>query len=551
MKRMSHPAHKRFLPLVALGALPLLWFSQAGGRVLGARTMDLVGHLSNILFATKGQLTRTTMVAHPLGADLMAINGGWADILLAWPLAELFGLSTAYNAVFALYVLLAGVGAWVLARCLGASPWAAAVAGLLLQLDGFMLRNLTDGRVEQGALGMVALALAGALRCWRAPGWLPVLATGLAGAAVVYMSWELALFLGLAVLLLAPALLWRERCWAAASRWGAALAIAAALAGPWALVFLQRASQTRDLYEGLQTLEDARLASVGLLAWFAELGASHPAYLGLAALLLLPWSCRRRDRPLWLAAGLGLVLTLALALGPDPGLHRPGDLLSGKDAWGPYAWVQSLPIVGWFHTPDRLLCAWSLACPVAAALLLDWLASKRRGPWIATALGGLMVATAVLEARAGARWPRGDFAIPHSPALRQLAAIPGEGALLDLPPHRHRLRVLPYQALQLAHQRPIPYHMASPLLTTDVIGPMLSSEPFFAWFARAGSGTQGRLDPDALAGLRRHGLRFVALHVNLVPPKQRGSIRRAMERALGEPILRDGQHWSCWELPAD
>ncbi len=546
------PTHlRRLLPLFALLALPVWWFTHTSGNVLGVNNMDLVGHLTSMHHASMGEIFRTDMVAWPVGTDLLAINGGWLDVFLAAPLMEPLGPRTAYNLVFVFYAFLAGFGGWVLARVLGASPWAAAVAGVLLQLDGYMLRNMTDGRLEQGALGLVALAVAGAIHCWRKPGWGVPVATGLAGAAVVYASWELALFLGVGMGLLAPFVCRGERAPGAWKRWALAGAVTAAIAGPWAGLFYVRASAVRELGEGLTSMEDAHIHSVALFGWFLARVATNPATAALLALLALPWTVRTRDRRLWLGVVFVMLLCLLLALGPDPGLMEPGDLVRGGKAWGPWARLQGLPFLGWFHTPDRLLCAWSMAAPVAAALVLDRIRRLPRGLWVAVPLGLVMAGTAVVEAHRGMMWPMGRYEPRDFPALRELAAIEGDEPVLDLPPRSHRLHTMPYQAAQLIHGRPIPYHMTGPGLTTDVIAQLSREEPFFGWYRGqvSGHGAGEPIEPEALESLRRVGFRFVILNARQLLPRSRQRVTWAMLRELGPPLLREGEDWYCWELP--
>ncbi|MFH1470106.1 MAG: hypothetical protein ABIO70_37320 [Pseudomonadota bacterium] len=546
------PARSRVWPFawLALAVLPVIWFLGARGEVLGVPCMDLVGHLSCMLHASMGEPFTTTMVAWPHGADLLAINGGWLDIFLGAPLVGLVGVGRAYDAVFCCYVLLAGIGGATLAGVLGASRGPSLAAGLLLQLDGFLLLSMNDGRLEQGALGLFALALAAALAAWRRPGWRWAAGAGLAGALVVYASWELAMFLGAAALLLAPWLVVGERPAGAWRRWALALGVALLVAGPWVGVFLHHASPVRDLHEGRAAVQDARIASVGLLTWIAGRRAANPPTLALLALLALPWTLRPRDRRIGCGAAAALILALVLALGPDPGWRQPGDL-PALQGLGPFRAFLRLPFLGWFHTPDRLLCAWSLAAPVAAALLLERMRALRRGPLLAAALGVLMVGTAVGETFLGRYWPRGGYHVPDHPGLATLAALPGRAPVLDLPPHTHRVRVLPYQAEQLGHRQPIPYHMTNPALTTDVITPMVQEEPFFAWFDAVQAGRPPAIPfaEEHLRRLRRRGFRYLVLDVPQLRPQDRGRTVQAMRRTLGSPMLDDDGRWLCWELP--
>ena len=537
----------RLLPL-ALLVFPIGWLALARGDVIGGPNMDLVGHLSTMLHCSMGEPFFTTMVAWPHGTDLVTIVGGWGDIFLACPLVEPLGLRWAYNLVFTLYAVLAGVGGWVLARQLGASGPAAVVAGVVLQLDGFVLRNMCDGRLEQGALGLLALALAGAVYCWRKPSWGVAVATGVAGAATVYASWELAMFLALAMALLAPWILAGDRAPGALARWGLAAAVTVLLAGPWAWFFFERASAARDVFEGTQTMEDARIASVGLIFAFAGRTAANPSTITLLALLALPWTHRRQDRGLWLGLATLLGLGLLLALGHDPGLLRAGDLgaLHGR---GPYGWLQGLPFLGWFHTPNRFLCLWSLAAAVAAGLLVDRVARWRRGP--AIGLAAVLVLTAAVEARWGGYQPHGGYHIPDHQGLRQLAAFEGEGVVLDLPPRTHRLHVLPYQAMQLTHRRPIPYHMTSPLLTKQGVDDLIPHEPFLRWFRAQVAGVDvGPLEHAHLLSMRERGFRWVVLNRSVIKARDQARVVAAMKFALGPTVAQDEELWLCWELPS-
>lgn len=532
----------RLLPLLLL-VLPLWWLSTAHGQVLGLPHMDMVGHLSTMLHCSMGEPLHTTMVAWPQGADLLVIVGGWLDIFLACGLVEPLGLVWAYNLVFAFYVLLGGVGILVLSRELGASLPAAVLGGLLLQLDGLFLYNLTDGRLEQGALGLSALAVAGAVHTWRNPGWLAAVGTGLAGAAVVYASWELAMLLALTLVLLLP-WLWRmERAPGVAKRWGLAAGIAFALAAPWAGLFLVRALEVRSLHEGGDTVSDALFASVPLLRWLGYVQFFNPSTLAMVALLALPWTHPRRDRALWGGVAVVLGFSLLMALGPDPSLFARGDTEALKGL-GPWRLAQATPLLGWFHTPDRFLLSFSLFTPVAAALAVDALARRKR--WLGALLALVMVGTAFSEVRWTDWWPAPHFQLPNHDGLIQLAHHPDPGAVLDLPVEKHKLRTLTYQAFQLTHRRPIPYHMTSPLLTPPVMDEIMREQPLFDWLR----GRRPLQESDLLA-LREYGFGFLVVHTEHLDLSRRKAMRRDLEAQMGPPDFIQDKRWWGWVLPTE
>jgi len=540
-----HPAARALLVAAPL-VVPVAVVVGAGDLVIGQRSLDLIGHVWTMWVSSEGALTRTELAAYPAGADLLPILGGWLDILVANVFVRGLGLSplVAYNLVAGLWLAISGWGGIALARALGASWWAALLAGLLLQLDGFALSHLIGGRTEQAGLGFLALALAGALSCWRRPGWGATVGCGLAGAAVVYLSWEHAIWLALAMAWLAPFVAWAGRPAGAVRRWGQAAAVTAAVAGPWALLFLTRAAAVRTMDEGQQTLEWAMMASTAPLGWLGQ--PVRPALLALAALVVVPWTAPRADRRLWLGAGAGLLLTMILAAGPSPGLWQPGDIAPGT--WGPFYWMQSMPVLGWFHTPDRLLAGWSLAAAAAAGLLAD--AAGRRHRVLGALVFAVLLGSAAAEVRRAGLWPSGGWRPGGPPALDVIAAAEGEGALIDLPPARAGMDAMQYTIFQMVHERPIPYHMTLPFLTTDAYGQLAAENPTLRWL----NSPVRRPVPDSItedvAALRRAGFRWVVLHPARLPPRARGRAVSAFVDALGSPTLQDGSGWVCWELPA-
>ena len=546
-------------PFLLLFVYPIMRWTQSLGRPIPQRELDSVGHVWTVWSSSLGDPLRSELVAYPQGADLLPILGGWLDIFLGSSLVRL-GMDAigAFNLVLVGYLLLTGAGIALLSRALGAAPWAATIAGILAQLDPTLLWNLRGGRSEQISVGFLALALAGALSCWRREGAWRWLACGTAGAGVIYASWEYGFWLAFAMAWLAPFVLWSGRPPGALRRWLLAALTTAIIAGPFAALFLIRSSKIRVLDEGLDMLSEAPRHAVPLLGWFTDPLAVRTGTPLLLVLLALPWAARAEDRRIVVGVMLGLALTLLLALGPEPGLWTVGDL--GPVSWAPYTFLQSTPILGWFHTPDRLLIGWCIAAPVAAALVLDRL-SRSRLPLAARAL--LVVGLVAVftwgnldRARSLLLLQYAPWSPQSHPAIRAVGEAPVEGALLDLPPRDPGINSLLLMELQLVHERPSPYHATLPHLTTASVADLGERYGIVAWLAQAGgsAATEALPQPTVeevkadVERLRDDGYAFVVLHPNMVPRDGRRASVQLLTKALGRPYAANRQAWMAWSL---
>jgi hypothetical protein len=528
-------------------ALPLLWVVSAGGAAFGHFSVDLAGHLWTSWAVGRDGLLHTGMIGWPEGYDLLPALGGWLDLWLVALLRQVLPLELAYDVVVAGYLVVAGLGGWLLARNVGSSSPAALVAGVLLQLDGFVLQHLAGGRPELVALGFVALFLALAHRAWRGRCPHAPWQAGLAGALLLLVSWELSLLAASVLLVLLPFQLWCSRPPGLGKRLRDMALAGGLIAVPWAGLFLMRASQVRGLDEGAFWLRTASHASVGLLGWFGP-GTARPGWLVLATLLALPLTLRARHRRLWLGVLLGLAVSLVLALGPHPSLWSSGP--GQGAAWGPFALLQGLPVLGWFHWPDRLLAVWGLAVVVAAALVVD--ALGRRRCWLGVLAACLLVADAGLEAGWAGRWPTGHYRIPEHAGAAQLGALLDTGAVLDLPPQPNPVNHLHYQLAQIHHGRPIRHHHHLGHLVISDAAAGVDQQPLLAWFHALMHGQAPRRDAfsgSELQQLRQAGFGYVVLHQHGWPPQRWSRARDLLLESLGEPVIQQGQSWICWRLP--
>jgi hypothetical protein len=543
----------RRLALLVPLVLPGWWMHRAGDTALGQRSGDMVSHvwaIWNGARAWPGDPTFSAMVGWPEGTDLLVFYGGWGHTLVGVAAALLLGVdpAVAYTIALCMWLVVAGWGGHALARSLGASTLGAVAAGLVLQLDGIVLYHATDGRPEHAGVGMAALALAGAVTAWRGEGgYRRAVATGLLGAACLVVGWELGVWLAGAMLVLAPFFWWSGRPPGALRRWGVAAGVTALVAAPWVLVFLARATASRNLLEGHGTMSWAVDQSLPLLAW--AVGATHhPSSLAMAALLLIPWTARPGERRVWIGAALGLVMSLVLAAGPSPGLFHPGDLAPDGGHWGPYAWLQGLPLLGWFHSPARIALGWSLAAAAAAGLAVSW--AGRRSVWLAVAAGVVFVGEAGWEAERAGTWPGRGMALPRWEAPRELGASSGTGALLDLPLHTGGVWSEDAQLMQIFHERPTPGSGFMAHLAPDRSEAVLTHSPLLRWLSEGAQGEAPAWTAEEQQALRDEGLRYVAVHPLRFGRDRLGDMDTALRAQLGPPAFQMGHRWWCWDLDA-
>lgn len=174
---MPEPQARRGAPSLALAAhlavaLLLCRASLASDRLPGVELGEAWGRV----FVT-AQVSRWLKGEAVVGdADLLAWPEGMAfwpvDPLLqliAAPLSWLLGDLSAYVAATVITLTLAGFGAAVLGRQLGAGWLIAGAAGVAVQLSPTVIRHASDAVLEALALGPAALAAAAILRAARHP----------------------------------------------------------------------------------------------------------------------------------------------------------------------------------------------------------------------------------------------------------------------------------------------------------------------------------------------------------------------------------------------
>jgi hypothetical protein len=344
----------------------------------------------------------------------------------------------AHNLVALLSFPLAGLGAWLLARELGASALPAAVAGLVYAFVPYRFQHLVH--VQALSCQWLPFALLFLRRGLREGRWPPALAAGtfalLQALSSGYYAVMLAVALGVGFLWH-----WRGATGEARARVAAALAVAGALSllvsVPYQVGEARLAlTRSRDHAEfgsapWSSWVDPGRFARLPYARALHEATATREAlFVSLPALALaaVGAATARRSEPARFAAVL-TVVGVALALGPDVEIGR-------HTVPGPFDLLRALPGVRLLRVPSRLGVLGVLGLALLAALGAARVArGGQKGARAAVAAASVLVAAEL--------WPRG---IPWRPAdlpppsARWLAQAP-PGVVLELPwDHEHESR---------------------------------------------------------------------------------------------------------------
>lgn len=512
----------------------------------------------------------TTDVGWPTGGSLWFIDA--FNAVLTLPVQWLGGPVLAYNTAIFLNLVLAGLGAWALAREVTGSRAGALVAGVAYASAPHLLGQLYNGISETLSVGWLPLAVLALRRLFAAPTVGRGLAAGALLAITALANWYYGLFAGVIVL----GLLAREGLRRMAARRrrgqltpvpslvsaGLAGAVLAALlvAGPFAAF-----ASTMNAPDALVTRNPAFVWATLIMHnmtdvetylhpgkfyspdFFAESGERLivVVYLGLAllvpALAALATPARRQAEPWFLLFCCFFVLSLG------PFLYVGGAYVAARGGWIP---LPFLALYQWFPMFSRISHAYRFVVGATLALSVLLAFTVRESPrWgiragvLAALAGGLRVAEALLASPAV--WPIPVADVSVSPAVAAL----DEGAVLDLPitmPVLARSRLL---AGQLAHGQPVPFGLNDPV-------PTALHENHYTNFLvelerRNVSARSGSLPLFDLAvgasGLRALGLRWVVVHRADYHPDQLARVQAFLE--LTARRVADDERVSVYELP--
>ena len=430
----------------------------------------------------------------------------FSDALAGYAPAGVFGSGVhaavvRYDLLFLFAFALAFLGAHLLARELGAPPWAAAVAGAAFAYAPWRLEQ--GGHMHVISSGGIPLALFLLLRGYRTGRGGMVFAGWAVAAWQVSLGFTLGLQLGylLALLAVLAAVAWWRRGRPALPprlvRATAAGVIVLVVVTAWIAVPFVRVQA--DHPESHRSVSDVAAFS-GPVTMFAA-ASKHDAVWGGATAEV------RDDLPFvpeqTLFPGLA-ILALAIAGLGSPAYRRPVRIGLGvgvlafavlslgfrDDAWGwmfPYRWLYEV-LPGWqgIRVPGRLNTLTSLGLALLAAAGAARLA--RRGGGLAAIAGPLLVVVVLAEG--------GGFGYPHP-------RVPAE-------PAGARAAPAPQLHLPVAADDNRRYLLWS----TDGFPDMVNGRSSFIprQFLAITSAVTGFPDAASVARLRRLGVRSVVLH---------------------------------------
>ncbi|MFN7145406.1 MAG: hypothetical protein ACK4YP_16655, partial [Myxococcota bacterium] len=530
------------LAALAIGIFTWPALPKLGTALLGHPFGEVDNHLWMATFGGRAAPTRNL----PVGFDLPLMD---PVHLLVWVPAGLVGPVFAYNAAALVDLALAALGGWVLARELGATRAGALVGMTVTAFSPFLAGMIEFGITEAWPIGWLALHAALLLRFGRTGAVRDALGAGAALGALLLSGWYHAAFalvaeVGLGVWAVARGPRLRTVLGVLAQGALATLPVLPRLeetqakAAIWAprLSGLTKARVYEDW------ARDPRFGTdlLNLVTPRVEaLDASRTVYVGLVALgLALVGATRRRGLAALAIAAALWVLTLGhwlrVAGEPVPGL---GPLPAG---WLAGTFEAARGLSHWYRAAGPATVFLAAAAALGASRLLG----AGRGAAVgAVALAGAVFVDAV--ALSPVPWPRVTYTPDPPPAL---LALPEPGGLLQLPfdegkglPDIASRRV--YDQWQVFHGRPVTEHYEGKdaLLYDDA----LVAEWQLACAGLAPRPPWTRTPAEAVARLRDLGVDYVVVH----PAHAKPGCVAAVERRLGEPVVRDGRA-VVWALGA-
>lgn len=451
--------------------------------------------------------------------------------LLLLPVQLVWGIPAAFTVEQVLLFLLAGIGAWLLAREVGLGSLAAVGAGLAFAFCPHSLGEVYNGNLEALASGFAPLWLFALLRVVRRPA--PVPLAGAAVALFLLLSCNPYYAFAMAVASV-PVLAVGLHTTAAPRRRALAFTAAAVAAGGLAfapvaarIVASIRAPDHLALIEPVVSLKPPNVSDLlHLVRPLAELEHApdppppfqdlvYPGFLLVAATLAgIRWAPRTPWRWLWPLLALGF---LVLSLGPA--LSVNGRIVGAPDrvVWLP--WGHLAPHLGFL---DRLTLPHRFAVPAGLfwALGLGGLLqgmSERLPVRVRTLAPVLLVGAALGEILLYPpyRVPLESLSTRVWDHVRLLAHLPRPGAVLDLPLYLGSNPRRIYLWHQSGHERPVDTAIRvgrPPTVAREV--PFL--QQVLALQGRPPDPGSVAPGPEGAQALGRAGYAYVVLHLPLV-----------------------------------
>jgi hypothetical protein len=382
----------------------------------------------------------SNVIFYPVGIGLSLHTLGFLHGLLFIPLSEIFGRVSASNLILLATFVASALGAYALARYLGAGRAGALLAGLAFGFCPYRLARLA-GHYDLLSTEWLPLFTLAWLKAMDAPKrrWAYLLAAALAAAACGYTVLTYLVFLGLFSLV---HLLWR---WVRERRLGPRLVGRATIVALATALFLSPLLSAiyRDLTQWRYLPYPGSDRYVADLAAWVLPGAQQtligpsigrafdrnitettvfPGYLVLALVVAALASRRlRAGNSLWfLVAGVGFILSLGSTL------HLAGRSLGVPL---PFALLANLPLTEHLRAPSRfaILVVLSLSLILAASWTY-WTGRWRRSTRIVftAAAAGVLVAEFLAT-------PIPLFAARVSVIYEKLGSEPGDFTVVEIP----------------------------------------------------------------------------------------------------------------------
>ena len=470
----------------------------------------------------------------PVGdAPWLAGNGSDGFLYLPWHL--LFGWPRASTAHVLTILTLDGLGAYALARALGASPWAALAAAPAAATMVYGAHELGAGRFSQANFGFLALFLAAWLKFVQEGSrrWALLSAVALAATSALY--WYYGFF---GVIAGAVILLFRRP---SPSRLAEFAAAYVGLVGPLLYVFARHYVEIPGTSESTFPHPEVQGDSCWPAVPFLVGGGRHAGralpltttVLAAAALFV------RRDRATLSIAAVSLVF-VALMVGP----MWPG---------GPYETLYGLAApLRRFWWPYRHVVVVNLAWIALAAVATDALLRRFRYPRVLATVIALSIPLQLELARSPfhATWSFARVPTEFYPKLRDL---PGS-VLMELPITGDIVATQSTLAYQLEHGKTL---LNGHALWVERVRPaawdsFVSANSFLVAcqrLERGDSGTTFAFDAADIVSLREGGLGVITLNREYFPVAFNELVKvydTVLTALFGEPAVT-GLRAAAWD----
>lgn len=544
----THPASLVLLALTILAVVATWPLAARLGTSIPGNGGDAFVHLWTFEWVKQALASGqspfyTNLLFFPDGASLLYHNFAWVHIVAWLPLQALIGANSAYGLIFLIIFIFNGFAAYLLARNLTRSHFAAFAAGLVLSFWPYILSQHDHPNLI--TIGWVALVLLYVRRIFLAGRIRDSLLTGLFLALLGLTRWQLlamsAYLIGLFVLYLfftvkkvaVPRLL---------VLLAVAVLLAAVLMAPLAVPVIA-GQLTRENPEDLFVEEE--IYQTDLLAYVVpsryqplwgkavtrfyenfEANKDLVPFIGYSVLVLviLAITKRWRDSRFWLLAAL---VYIVLALGPQ--LRFNGALYMDL----PYKLIEEQFFIKIVRRPDRFNVILGIPVAILASwgmvVMRDSLSRKREFYAIGMLFFFLILAEYVVS------YP--TFRLETPAWYEQLAGDPETYGIVSVPIHERSFANKKYMVYQLTHGKPlVGGHISRPLNESfrfiDSV-PLLSSM---------------RLDPQSppkvgnvsqqLRMLAAHNVRYFILHNDLLTGQKISDWRNWL---VVEPQYEDGE----------